>query len=215
MLQRIKQGGIVYDIGANYGMHALLMAKLVGASGHVYAFEPDPAIFQGLIEHMELNRFHHVKCVQAGVWDHSGRAQFFSGHHLGAGHCADVDGTSGCCTEIEVFSLDDFVFDRNHRPPDFIKVDVEGAESKVLFGARRLLETHRPVLLIDLHNPEQDVVVGSTLAQLGYEARRTTDEKIIANMFAGWPQADGVWGQIVAMHHSAPNGVLAMNTRHS
>jgi len=208
MLQNIKQGGTAYDIGANYGMHALLMAKLVGASGHVYAFEPDPMIFQRLMEHVEMNRFYHVKSVRAGVWNHSGRAQFFSGHHLGAGYCAEVGGTSDCGMEIEVFSLDDFVFERNHCPPDFIKVDVEGAESKVLSGARRVLETYRPMLLIDLDNPEQDVAVGTMLAHLGYKAYRTTSEEIIADMFAGWPQADGIWGQIVAMHHSVPNLVL-------
>ena len=46
------------------------------------------------------------------------------------------------------------------------------------------------------------------LAHLGYKAYRTTSEEIIADMFAGWPQADGIWGQIVAMHHSVPNLVL-------
>jgi len=202
MLRRIKQGGTAYDIGANYGMHALLMAKLVGASGHVYAFEPVPAIFQGLKEHMEMNRFHHVQCVPAGAWDYSGRVQFFTGDHLGAGHCAEIGGTSGRSMEVEVLSLDDFVFEGNHHPPDFIKVDVEGAEGKVLAGARRVLETYRPVLLIDLHNPEQDVAVGTTLMHLGYKTHRTTDDTIITNMSAGWPQADGIWGQIVAMHHA-------------
>ena len=104
--------------------------------------------------------------------------------------------------EVEVLSLDDFVFEGKHHPPDFIKVDVEGAEGKVLGGARRVLETYRPVLLIDLHNPEQDVAAGTTLMHLGYKTHRTTDDTIITNMSAGWPQADGIWGQIVAMHHS-------------
>src|ERR1700730_5853933 len=115
-------------------MHALLMAKLVGASGHVYAFEPDPGLFLSRGEHMEINVFNQVKCFQAGVWVHSGRAQFFSGHHLGAGYCTEVAETSGCGAEIEVVSLDDFVFGKKHHPPNFIKMDVEGAESKVLSG---------------------------------------------------------------------------------
>jgi FkbM family methyltransferase len=204
MLRCIKKGGIAYDIGANYGIHAFLMATLVSDSGQVYAFEPSPAIFQGLNENIEMNRLHHVKCVQAGVWDHSGRAQFLSGHHLGAGHCAEIRQSAGSSMDIDLLSLDDFVFERQHHPPDFIKVDVEGAEAKVLAGARRVLETYRPVLLIDLHNPEQDVAVGTTLMRLDYKIHRTTDETIITNMRAGWPQTDGVWGQIVAMHQSDP-----------
>jgi FkbM family methyltransferase len=204
MLSRIKQGETTYDIGANYGMHALLMAKLVGASGHVYAFEPSPPIFEALVEQMQMNGFHHVECFQAGIWDHSGTAAFLDGHHLGAGHCAEIGAGSGSRTEIAVLSLDDFVFEKGYCPPDFIKVDVEGAESKVLSGARRVLETFRPVLLIDLHSPEQDVAVGTTLAQLGYKARRTTEQNTIVNMLAGWPEVGGMWGQIVAMHQSSP-----------
>src|SRR5215469_9229339 len=42
MLHYVKAGTIAYDLGANYGMHTLLLAKLVGPSGRVYAFEPNP-----------------------------------------------------------------------------------------------------------------------------------------------------------------------------
>jgi FkbM family methyltransferase len=203
MIRLLKKGGTAYDIGANYGMHALLMARLVGPSGRIYAFEPVPSIFRGLKEHVEMNRFRQVECVQVGVWDRTGKTRFYSGDHLGAGHCAEVGETLGYSMEIETVSLDDFVFEKNHHPPDFIKIDVEGAEGRVLSGARRVLETYHPVLLIDLHNPEQDVAVGTTLMHLGYQVHRTNEEKIITNMVAGWPDANGMWGQIVAVHHTA------------
>jgi hypothetical protein len=77
MLQRIEQGSAVYDLGANYVMHALLMAKLVGASGRVYAFEPGPDIFKCLTENIAINHFDHVKCIHAAAWDHSGKRSFF------------------------------------------------------------------------------------------------------------------------------------------
>ena len=141
MLQRINEGRTAYDIGANYGMHALLMAKLVGASGHIYAFEPSPVIFKGLKENIEMKSTQPRELCSGRTWDHSGRVQFLAGNHLGAGHCTEVDAMPGNGMEVEVFSLDDFVFERGHYPPDFIKIDVEGAEAKVLFGARRLLGT--------------------------------------------------------------------------
>jgi FkbM family methyltransferase len=49
MITAIKPGNTAYDLGANYGMHALMMALLFGPSGCVYAFEPVPGIFKGSV----------------------------------------------------------------------------------------------------------------------------------------------------------------------
>jgi FkbM family methyltransferase len=198
MLRAIKPGMTTYDLGANYGMHALLMARLVGAAGNVYAFEPVPNIFNALKENVEINQLKQIKCIPSGVWDKNGKIQFFTGDHLGAGHIAEAGDESGSEMQVDVVSLDDFIFNQGHHPPDFIKIDVEGAEGKALCGAWRSLETYHPTLLIDLHNPEQDVAVGSVLQRLGYKARRTSDHHVITNLSAGWPTEDGIWGQIVA-----------------
>jgi FkbM family methyltransferase len=202
MIKKIKQGATVYDIGANYGMHTLLMARLVGASGHVYAFEPAPGIFSGLSENIERNRLGQVQCIPAAAWNHSGKINFFTGDHLGAGHCSEKDESMEAQSEIEAFSLDDFVFGKRQYPPGFIKIDVEGAEANVLLGGRKVINKYRPILLIDLHNPEQDVAVGEILVQHGYVAQRTAEQQPIRNMSSGWPDENGIWGQIVAVHKS-------------
>ena len=78
-------------------------------------------------------------------------------------------------------------------------MDIEGAESDTLKGAERSLVTDRPQLLIELHTPEQDVLVGSCLRNAGYTARRITpNTPELTDMTVGWPTPHGIWGQIVA-----------------
>ena len=55
MVKHIRSGSTAFDIGVNYGVHTLLMARLVGARGHVYAFEPEPVSFSRLCRHVTLN----------------------------------------------------------------------------------------------------------------------------------------------------------------
>ena len=55
MVRHIPSGSTAFDIGASYGVHTLLLARLVGAHGRVYAFEPDPVSFSQLCRHVTLN----------------------------------------------------------------------------------------------------------------------------------------------------------------
>ncbi len=198
MVEHICPKSVAYDIGANYGIHVLLMSRLVTGAGRVFAFEPVPQIAEQLQGNVSLNQFSNVTCVRMAVDDHNGTEAFHGGHHDGAGHLAAAGSTVGEKLVVETTTLDDFVFERNNHPPDFIKIDVEGAESRVLSGGKRVLQTSRPVLLVDLHNPEQDVAVGCLLSEHSYEAYRTEDGSRVADLGKGWPEPDGLWGQIIA-----------------
>jgi len=198
MVEQIRPGSVAYDIGANYGIHALLMSRLVQGHGHVYAFEPVPDILSQLEQNLTLNRFQNATCLRIAVDDRRGTANFVMGHHGGAGHLEAVAIGGHGATSVTTVSLDAFVYESGHRAPDFIKIDVEGAESRVLNGAQRVLRTSRPTLLVDLHNPEQDAAVGQILSELDYQAYRTADGTPVKSMRSGWPDPDGVWGQIVA-----------------
>src|SRR5437870_1870688 len=67
MSRHISLGATVYDLGANYGMHTLLFARLVGESGRVYAFEPHPGVFASLNEQLTLNDLRTVVAVPEAV----------------------------------------------------------------------------------------------------------------------------------------------------
>jgi FkbM family methyltransferase len=198
MRRHIGPGAVVYDLGANYGIHTLLFAKLVREAGHVYAFEPLPDIHSALKTNVALNNFRNVTCVKLAVSDRTGATSFLAGHHVGAGHLADVGDGQGTQLIVKTVTLDEFVLDQNHRPPDFIKIDIEGAEGRALSGAERLLKECAPILLIDLHSPKQDLAVGKVLLNCKYEAYRSEGGSKVKDLSKAWPNPEGLWGQVIA-----------------
>lgn len=198
LVQHLRPGAVAYDVGANRGVHTLLMARRVGPRGHVYTFEPVPEIFAELQDNVALNGFTNVTCLPLAVSDTSGPAGFFRGHHSGAGHLASTGDAVGESLTVETVTLDELVFQRSQRPPDLIKVDVEGAESRVLSGAMRILQRFRPALLIDLHRPDQGLAVGEILLRFRYAAYGPKSGEKVRDLTRGWPDADGLWEQLIA-----------------
>jgi FkbM family methyltransferase len=196
MTRLIRPGATVYDVGANYGMHTLLFARLVGPSGRVYAFEPHPGVFSCLKEQIDLNGFRTVVPVCEAVCDRSGTSSFDEADQRSSGHL--IDSSSGHL-KVRTTSVDAFVFGGQGAPPDFIKVDVEGAESRVLRGALNTLRQHHPMLAIELHNPSEDRAVGNILADLRYSAFHVHDGSKVEDMRSGRPDLNGMWGTVLAL----------------
>jgi len=194
MIRLVHPGMVAYDLGANYGMHTLLLARLVGSSGKVYAFEPLPEVFNGLQEQVEMNGFKSTCLVQKAVADRIAMAQFDLGHCRAVGHLAENGNL-----EVEMTTLDHFVLNEGNTPPDFIKIDIEGAESKALLGARTVIQRFQPNMLIELHTPEQDKAVGAILQDLNYVVFRSKDGSRVRNLQSCWPDPVGMWGTVVAL----------------
>ena len=200
MVKHVGKGTVAYDVGANYGIHALLMARLVGSEGHVYVFEPVPAIRAELELNVALNHFANVTCVELAVSNECGEAQFSVNGHVGAGHFATNKSEGSSNIKVRTVTIDEFVRSGRGKPPQFMKIDVEGAESRVLSGALEVFKQHRPTVLVDLHNPDEDRAVGAILSQSGYDAWRIKEGLTkIARLDVGWPTPDGIWGQVIAL----------------
>jgi FkbM family methyltransferase len=203
MVRYVKPGDVAYDLGANYGMHTLLLARRVGAAGSVYAFEPNPEIYQALEEHLSLNHLSKVQAVRKAVSDQAGTAWFDSAGSA-AGHLVKgTTETSRTTYQVETITLDQFVLEEGNAPPTFIKIDIEGAESAALRGGREVIARYRPVLLIELHNPTEDRAVGRFLKDLGYRAVRVETGEPVQNMESGWPDRSGMWGHVIALPSAA------------
>ena len=81
MVRHVAPGSVAYDIGANIGIHTLLLSRLVGQSGQVYAFEPVPALYNRLCENMRLNpSLIAARPIQLALCDRNEIAAFYSGH---------------------------------------------------------------------------------------------------------------------------------------
>lgn len=177
-VKEITEGMTVYDVGANVGFYSLLAARCVGDSGRVYAFEPLPANVAYLRRHVQMNQLHQVDVHPVAVSDARGPVRFAPGDNRAVGQI-----TLGGALEVQSVTLDDFVFNEGNRPPQVIKIDVEGAEELVLEGARRILRECQPVLFLATHGTAVHRQCCERLTNFGYtcegilgEPADTTDE---------------------------------------
>jgi len=128
--QALRPGDVVFDIGAYVGPYTLLASRLVGPSGRVYAFEPDP-VAQALLErNVAVNQVLNVSVVPyaVGAYDGWGSLTFSA---LGDSTPRVVPAPDAATKSVPIVSLSTFCRQRNIRP-DVIKIDVEGAEADVL-----------------------------------------------------------------------------------
>jgi FkbM family methyltransferase len=195
----VPQAGIAYDLGANVGYTALLLARALGPSGQVFAFEPLPENLQRLRRAVALNGLEaRITIVPSAVGAGRGPAAF-QVHPSGAmGRLESGAGRDGgfvATTTVEVVTLDDFVFAEGHPPPQLVKMDLEGGEGPALQGMSRLLRERAPCLLIELHGPQASAAVAGELRAAGYHIYR---------MQANYPEVDS------ALPHELPRQIVAL-----
>ena len=168
-LRRIlKPGSHFADVGANIGYFTTLAARLVGSTGRVDAFEPDPINRARLQEHLELNRMSdRVRVHPVGAGAEPGKVTLYhpkpgSGiNHGSASIFQSVVGESDSYT-IDIVRLDAAL----ERVPDLIKMDIEGAELNAIRGMTGLLRSERPPKLIIEHNHETTRAAGHTMGDI-------------------------------------------------
>lgn len=175
----VRPGQHVVDVGAHIGFFAMHLARLVGPTGSVDAFEPFPPNATLLEQSVAENRVEAiVRLHRRGVGARSGTLRLaFARETLNTGGAYLV--TEGRAplehldtAEVEVVALDAAALPR---PVSFLKMDVEGAEPLVIEGARNLLSRDRPIVLSELHREQLARVTGTTpaavietMAGLGY-----------------------------------------------
>lgn len=175
MAQMVKPGTVVFDIGANVGFYTLLASSLVGEGGRVYAFEPLAGNIDYLERHLKMNAAHNVTLFQAAVSDREGIASFQQGDSNSMGRL-DEKGTIA----VEIVSLDELFFKGVLPLPDYMKIDVEGAELSVLKGARHILEKRSPTIFLATHGSEVHSQCLSLLRSLDYVCRPLSPAKDMA-----------------------------------
>lgn len=174
MCHHLASGDSSVDIGTHFGYEAMLMAELVGPSGTVNAFEPNPEAHA--IAAQNLAPYSWTKLHAIGLSDHGGKTRFtmpalsnsaFGG--LGGSH--EIGATA---VDIELRTLDTVLAGRT-RPVKLIKCDAEGHDAAILRGALALLAADRPALVLETGMPTSGETSRATedlmtiLAPLGYQ----------------------------------------------
>lgn len=160
---------ICYDIGANLGYHALIMARKA-TKGFVYAFEPLQEAGLVLENNITVNQIRNIQWVAKAVTAQSGQVKLGRNVSIdqAAVRWADDEDPMYQAIECESMSLDDFV-NSGSPAPSFIKIDVEGAETDVLLGAKGTLAQYKPMILCETHGIEAATRVYEILCAQGYE----------------------------------------------
>ena len=173
LTQTLQRGRIFFDVGANVGFYSLLGSKLVGCDGAVVAFEPMPRNLGFLFRHTRLNKTRNVIIVPLACADEISTELFVEGENNAVGRLGghDFDLTSADAqTLVGTISLDAAAEKLGLRP-DVIKIEVEGAELRVLKGAKSILTQARPSVLLSVHSVELRDACLAYLDALQYQSQ--------------------------------------------
>ncbi len=188
-LEFLGRGMTVFDVGAHFGYFTVLAAHIVGQAGRVHAFEPTPGTFAVLAE----NTAHRANVALNHCAVDSARGSVVI-NDLGLRYSAfnslfdpRLPGSARSRLEcarvpVEAVVLDDYA--EAFGSPDFVKIDAEGSEQRVLSGMTRMIERRRPMIALEVGDwgiegtrPCRDVV--QFLLDRGYRALECRDGRIV------------------------------------
>jgi FkbM family methyltransferase len=196
MRSLVGHGSTVVDVGANIGFFSVRFARWVGPTGRVIAIEPEAGNMDSLRRRVARAGLSAVvTCVHAAAADQAGQVRLaLTPGHPGDHHLAHEG------EPVQAVTLDELAA-RDPRRVALIKIDVQGAETMVLAGARSVIATHRPAIYVEVDpvglgrlgsSPREliETVVelgyaGRTLTRRGIGARKNPDE-LIARSAAGY-----------------------------
>ena len=159
----------VLDIGANVGVYSLALARRVGPAGKVYAYEPASEPRRLLEKSREINRAHNLTIVAAALSDRPRQA------HLVPAASSELHSLSdsGAGESVSVTSLDEEDAIRNWGSPDFVKIDAEGEERRILEGGRSFFTRHSPLVMFEVKAGDVvDTAIPDAFRALGYRIFR-------------------------------------------
>jgi len=198
----LKVGDTVLDVGGHVGAWTMFYAKFVGKDGFVYVFEPEKEGFNAIKRNISINNLQEVtQPIQAGISDKTEKIKFYvrpdkDTHSIFEETHAKSPLGIQYEYDVDIHTIDSLVANGTIRQPDFIKIDVEGAELKVLEGMRNTARKTRAVyvechlaLKVDLGLGEPVELVSSKLKDLGAKCILQLDSEHLVGLFAMEPVA--------------------------
>lgn len=185
-IEQARGTSCVFDVGAHVGLVTLPLSRAVGAQGRVVAFEPGQLNADLLERHLALNSIQNVEVVRALVGDSAADSvDFYERLDVPTGMNSMSVGGDGAHIRTAMRQVDlDAYCETRRLEPAVVKIDVEGAELRVLRGAINLLKRARPYVFLSVH-PRQMCELGdeledleSLVAEAGYEWRTPDGEEV-------------------------------------
>ena len=150
----LKKGMTVVDVGANIGILSILMARQIGDSGKLYAFEPTKKTYEILRHNLALNGFEGAKNITVfhkALADKDGETEFVEYQVCGHNSMYHMDEEAVNITKVSMSSMDSLL---GNEKIDLVKIDVEGAEPLVLEGMKDIIEKNPELRIILEFTPD-------------------------------------------------------------
>ncbi|MBT3960802.1 MAG: FkbM family methyltransferase [Candidatus Marinimicrobia bacterium] len=167
--ESLKKGNIFYDIGSNNGFFSILGSKIVGPKGKVYSFEPFNDNIFSLKKVLRYNAINNCTIFEAAISDEVGKNELFFSKDNVTPSLTNIDASFS--TVISVSTIDTII--KKVGVPQLIKLDVEGAESRVLKGSAELLNSNNKVIwVIEIHDLSNEKQCIKILMHSGYSIKK-------------------------------------------
>lgn len=189
-LSNLATDSVFFDVGANVGLYSIAVARQFPAA-RIHAFEPVASTASAFRQNLAKNELNseNITLNELALSDAPGEAYITSEFH--SSNYITTSDSKYDKTLIRCTTLDDYVRDRNVDRLDFVKIDVEGHELRVIKGAEETLTRLRPKVLAELNKSEFRF----------YDRKVTDDSEFIALMgelgYAYWVIDDD--GRVVSM----------------
>ncbi len=158
--KNVKEGMVCIDLGCNLGYYAILESKLVGKTGKVIAFEPSPLTFKFFKENLSLNEISNVDSFNVAIGDVDGTIKFLVTEQSNWSTVIQGDLPEyykGRIIDVPLVTLDNFSKNHHVNKIDFIRMDIEGYEDKVIQGMTEIIKKFKPDLYLELHIPQMGI----------------------------------------------------------
>ncbi len=166
---------VFLDIGAYTGLYAILAARM-SPDTQVYAFEPEPRAFRRLSENAALNHLANLELLPIAVGDHVGRATLFAPEGT-LPIVASLEGAPGASPiDVQATTLDRFVASTDLADVGLIKMDIEGAEYRVMAGAQALIHRDRPTVICEVLYDRSENLLQEAIEGMDYAFFHITDK---------------------------------------
>ncbi len=163
------KGGVFIDVGANIGKYTVMISNQINSRGKIISIEPHPGNFQLLKKNIEINDCKNVIPLNLACWDKKDLIKLFS--HENHPLLASAIKQSTKYIEVDAEPLDDILDKLNIKNVDFIKLDVEGAEEKVLNGMKKILKAGKTKIIFEAWNDEYLLACKKILETYNYKVR--------------------------------------------
>jgi FkbM family methyltransferase len=168
----LRPGMRAVDIGANYGLYSLSLAAGVGPAGRVWAVEPASATAAYLRHSVELNGFEQVHVIRTALSDRTGTARLSIEANAELNSLSDGGG-HGATEEVPLTTLDALAAEYVWGAVDFLKLDAEGEEERIVSGGAAFLRSASPLVMFEIrHGDRLNLGLVDGLAAAGYACHR-------------------------------------------